>query len=253
MCQGILLICELWHGGTCTWESCCVEKGRSGLFVVFLKPPQPCHELDFIVGILLCSHRSQDQRGFQENNKERFCTILHRNVNTWTGTQVQAFEDLDMEEEPPLTFGNVNNEFLMDLHNLWISWPDIEIWLAKADVKSCLRIPKLHPDDLELLGLSSHLCRCSLLQQQWSLDTLPVQAHENFLSSDWGVDISFLWMIWKQWQHSSRIFRHTSVWHSNRWFINIHPSTPCSINHGNQDKLGQQKPIQSRIYVNDSL
>jgi len=33
----------------------------------------------------------------------------------------------------------------------------------------------------------------------------------------------------------------------------IFTQAPCSISQGNQNKLGQQKPIESRIYLNDSL
>jgi hypothetical protein len=60
--------------------------------------------------------------------------------------------DADMEEEPLITFENVNKEFLKNLYNLLTSGPDTEMRLATAGSKTCFGISKLYPDDCGAFG-----------------------------------------------------------------------------------------------------
>jgi hypothetical protein len=70
----------------------------------------------------------------------------------WDGSNKDAAEDwamnddVDMEDEPLITFGNTKLQFMKHLYNLRISYPTEEIWLGTADIKACFRWPKLHPD-----------------------------------------------------------------------------------------------------------
>jgi hypothetical protein len=69
----------------------------------------------------------------------------------WNGSKVYHEEDVsmnqdvDMENEPLITFGNTNDLFMRDMYNMRITWPEEELWLATADIKSCFRFPRIHP------------------------------------------------------------------------------------------------------------
>ena len=70
----------------------------------------------------------------------------------WDGSNKDSPDDwavndnVDMEDNPLITFGNSKSKFMTDVYNIRIDHPGEEIWLGTADVKACFRTPKLHPD-----------------------------------------------------------------------------------------------------------
>ena len=53
-------------------------------------------------------------------------------------------DDVDMEKEPPITFGTMKMTFMQQLYNLQISYPDTELLLAFTGTKACFRWPKIN-------------------------------------------------------------------------------------------------------------
>ena len=66
-------------------------------------------------------------------------------------------DDLDMEQEPPITFGMTKMNLMHQLYNLWISYPNTEILLALTDIKACFRWLKPTP---EVCGTFSYWTGC---------------------------------------------------------------------------------------------
>lgn len=70
----------------------------------------------------------------------------------WDGSNKDSPDDwavndnVDMEDNPLITFGNSKSKFMTDVYNIRIDHPGEEIWLGTADVKACFRTPKLHPE-----------------------------------------------------------------------------------------------------------
>ena len=50
------------------------------------------------------------------------------------------------ELEAEITFGNVEQLFLRCLYNLRVTYPNLEIFIATADIKTCFRFPRICPD-----------------------------------------------------------------------------------------------------------
>ena len=72
----------------------------------------------------------------------------------WDGST--KFEPLDLDvvmndytpigNEPEATFGTAKTAFYWLIYNLRASHPEAPILLAFADIKACLRFPRIHPD-----------------------------------------------------------------------------------------------------------
>ena len=50
------------------------------------------------------------------------------------------------ENEPEVTFKTAKKAFYWLLYNLRVSYPELPILLALADIKACFRSPRIHPD-----------------------------------------------------------------------------------------------------------
>ena len=51
-----------------------------------------------------------------------------------------------VDNEAPITFGTTKMQFLIDIYNTRISFPDEPILLGKSDIKACFRFPRIHAD-----------------------------------------------------------------------------------------------------------
>jgi hypothetical protein len=59
---------------------------------------------------------------------------------------------IDLSDEPDIVFGDAWNKFLTAIHNLRITFPNIEIYLFDDDVASAFRQLKYHPNVLSAKG-----------------------------------------------------------------------------------------------------
>ena len=70
----------------------------------------------------------------------------------WDASTKRGPEEIVLNEVTPtdnkaiITFGNTKQIFLKDLYNERISFPDVPILTALADVKACYKHPCIHPD-----------------------------------------------------------------------------------------------------------
>lgn len=69
---------------------------------------------------------------------------------------------IDKKCKPLITFVNANQESMKYLGSLEIIWPDMGIWLAVVDTKSCCMSPSCIQMTVDNLDLCSHLCNCFL-------------------------------------------------------------------------------------------
>ncbi|KAL7489749.1 hypothetical protein ACHAW6_015469 [Cyclotella cf. meneghiniana] len=159
----------------------------------------------------------------------------------WDGSNKDAAEDwamnddVDMEDEPLITFGNTKLNFMKHLYNLRISYPSSEIWIGTADIKACFRWPKLHPDITGAFGFA--------IANSWEPFCRAIELMTAIFFVQFKEDISthqkFIDMV-----HFDDLPPPKMV------FARAHP---CSINQGSRNKEGNQRPIGTNIYVDDCL
>ena len=51
-----------------------------------------------------------------------------------------------VDNEAPITFGTAKLQFLTDVYNTRISFPDEPVLLGTADIKACFCFPRIHAD-----------------------------------------------------------------------------------------------------------
>ena len=51
-----------------------------------------------------------------------------------------------MANKAPITFGSTKMQFLIDIYNTRISFPDAPILLGTAGIKACFQFPRIHAD-----------------------------------------------------------------------------------------------------------
>ena len=56
------------------------------------------------------------------------------------------YEITPMLEEADITFGQAKQIIYEYLYNLMVSFPNVIIYLAAADITACFRFPRIHPD-----------------------------------------------------------------------------------------------------------
>ena len=70
----------------------------------------------------------------------------------WDSLTKRAADDLVLNNQTPIddeaevTFGTAKDEFKRQIYNTRASFPFAIILLALADIKTCFRFPKIHPD-----------------------------------------------------------------------------------------------------------
>ena len=69
-------------------------------------------------------------------------------------------EVVPMEDEAEITFGTTEQEFLVWVYNLCISFPTVELFLALADVKACFRFGRIHADLTGAFGFLADTFYC---------------------------------------------------------------------------------------------
>ncbi len=201
----------------------------------------------------------------------RFCPYAHHVGQTmnmkkenarlcWDGSNKDAAEDwamnddVDMDDEPLITFGNTKLEFMKHLYNLRISYPHDEIWLATADIKACFRWPKLHPDITGAFGFVMGFLQSFFLMtamvfgfrasaNSWEPFRRAIEALTAVFFVQFEEDISTH-------QEFIDLLRFDELPPPGTEFVQ---AKPCSINRGCFNKEGKQLPIGTNIYVDDCL
>ena len=53
---------------------------------------------------------------------------------------------IDLTKEPIITFAHAWQDHLIRIYNLWISFPNVELYTAEDDMAGAFRQPKYHPN-----------------------------------------------------------------------------------------------------------
>ena len=201
-----------------------------------------------------------------------FCHHVRQGMNmkkpesprvVWDGTNKKnpldevMNEDVDMENEPIITFGNTKREFMSMLYNTRVSYPNDEIWIASADIKACFRWPRIHPDlcgafsfVIDFMGM---LCATTAMvfgfiasANCWEPFRRAIEVMTAVIFERIGSDSN----IHQEYIDMFEFEDLPSKDESNDLFTK---AKPCSINTGVLDNKGKQKPIGTKIYVDDCL
>ena len=75
------------------------------------------------------------------------------------------------EEEAEVTFGFVKLLFYWLIYNLRVSFPDEVIYLALADIKSCFKSPRIHPNLVVPFGFMTTSFYCLTIAMVFGSNT----------------------------------------------------------------------------------
>ena len=173
----------------------------------------------------------------------------------WDGSTMLTPWDKVMNEitstelEAEITFGGVEQLFLRHLYNLRVTYPNLEIFIATADIKACFCFPRISPDLTGAFGFFADGYYC--------LPTAMVFGSNTSATS---------------WEPFRRAIEGLSVVYANRqdlvekhaWYLQMigwdqrSPTTitravGCVMNPGVLDEQGNEILEPARFYVDDAL
>jgi hypothetical protein len=163
-------------------------------------------------------------------------------------------DDVDMELEPLITFGNTKDLFFTDMYNLRIDDPEREYWIGTADVKACFRFPKLHPDITGAFSFMMGFMKIFFLMtamvfgfkssaNSWepfrrAIEIMSAVCFDN-IGDDSTIHQEYVDMV-----------NFGDLPSPDEKFTK---AKPCSINKGYRDENGNRKATPARMYVDDAL
>ena len=174
----------------------------------------------------------------------------------WDGSTKSKHDDEVMNEvtptdnEPQVTYGNVEKLFNQDLYELRASYPHETIYLAFADVTSCYKFPRIHP---RLSGAFGYLDGFGL----YNVANAMVFG-SNVSAMQWEP---FRWLI----EILSKLFqdrddlveKYEKYLKMIKWDDDVPPpavkAKGCKLRPGVVDAEGNHVPRPARMYVDDAL
>eukprot|EP00956_Cyclotella_meneghiniana_P044908 scaffold342465_cov169-Cyclotella_meneghiniana.AAC.1 len=188
------------------------------------------------------------------NTKKPELRICWDGSRKMTPDDVIMNEDVDMEKEPEITFGDTKQKFKEDIYNLRISHPNTELYLALMDITSCFRWPKFNPEAAGAfcysIGFMNLLCITTAMvfgyiasANSWEpmRRAIEVMASVYFASNQ----VEYI-------KHK-RFLDMITITEPTQDTSKFTKAKKCSVQTGSLDKTGKQKPIRPRIYVDDAL
>jgi hypothetical protein len=153
------------------------------------------------------------------------------------------------ELEANIDFGLVKMKLLIRIYNLWISYPQMKIFLALADITACFRFPRMHTDVAGAFGF--------MAEELYFLATSMVFG-SNTSASSWepfGRAIQSLIPVLST--RTDLVEKHKGlldmlVWgdDDNSSVCELVQAFKCPLNPGALDQHG---PLEAYIYVDDIL
>ena len=98
-----------------------------------------------------CRHTTQTLV-IKPGKNDRLC---YDGSTTWLPTNIVINQVTPMENEAQITFGRTKILFLTDIYNTRISFPNVPILLATADIKACFRYARIHADLTGAFGFAA--------------------------------------------------------------------------------------------------
>jgi hypothetical protein len=150
-----------------------------------------------------------------------------------------------------IDFGKAKTNFLANIYNWRISYPNEIIYLALADVTACFHFPRLSADVTGAFGF--------LAEELYFISTSHVFG-SNTLASSWEpLCRAIQSMITVYSQRDDLIVKHTLLLEELKWTETsaakpeLTKAFPCNINNGVTDGDGNLLPMTANIYVDDIL
>ncbi len=174
----------------------------------------------------------------------------------WDGSTVTQLTDIVMNQvtpvaqEAPVTFGNIKSQIYTDIYNRRISYPTATIHLGLADVKACLRYPRINADLTGAFGF--------IVDELYNRATAMVFGLTASASS-WEAFRRAIEALTKVFANRpDLVIRHKKFINMLKWeeidpSAKLTPAFSCTINHGIMDDAGNWIDLPARIYVDDAL
>ena len=164
--------------------------------------------------------------------------------------EVVLNEVTSTEDEAVITFGNTKRIFLKDLYNARISFPNVLILLALADVKACYKHPCIHPDVTGAHGFNAESLYFLATAMVFGLKAL-ASSWEAFRRS-----IEALSKVYAN--RPNLVIKHKKYLDMINWAIidpetKLAPATACLLNPGLVLSPQGDPEQPAWIYVDDAL
>ena len=173
----------------------------------------------------------------------------------WDGTnkdhpdQWVMNDDVNMDDEPTITFGNSKDLFMEDMYHLRSKHgPKVPCYIATADIKACYRWPKLHPDicgafsfHVGFLGLFCISAAMVFGFRGSSNAWEPIRRAIEVMTAVYFTKLASEVPSYDRFMDLITIATPSDD-------IERTPAFPCTTQTGTRDK-----PIQPRIYVDDAM
>ena len=174
----------------------------------------------------------------------------------WDGSTKQRPDDVMMndvtptDKESPITFGTTESEFDKDLYNLRVSNPSAPILLATADVTSCYKTARIHPDLAGAFGFRDGRGHYNLATAMVFGSVVSAQQWEPFRRSIEELSLTFQ-------DRDDLVEKHRQYLDMIAWDTTDHgpitPAMPCEICPGVVAQDGTVRKRPARFYVDDAL
>jgi hypothetical protein len=190
-----------------------------------------------------CRHNSQ---GINKGNRVVWDASTKRDP-----FEIVLNEVTDTELEAEISFGSTKMEVCKILYNIRASCPDTDIYLALADVTSCYRYPRIHPDLTGCFGFSAN--------NLYFLATSMVFGSSGSAPSWEGHRRAIEALSEVFYTLEGLVEKHKEYLDMLEWDITepaegeLVRAVKCSVNKGFTDEEGNLLPIPSKMYVDDAI
>ena len=155
-----------------------------------------------------------------------------------------------VHDEAQITFGDTKMLFYTDVYNLRISYPEVPILLALADVKACFRFGRIHPDLTGAFGFYADQYYCLATAMVFGSNT-SATSWEPFRRSIEALSRQYV-------NRLDLVDKHRKYLDMVQWAPSVSTGMPvqafpCQLNTGVLDSSGVPLPRPVRIYVDDAL
>jgi len=148
-----------------------------------------------------------------------------------------------------LMFGKVEQLFLCHLYNLRVTYPNLEIFIATADIKACFCFPRICPDLACAFGFFAGKFYCLATAMVFGSNP-SATSWEPFRRVIKGLSVVYA-------NCEDLIENHANYLDMIDWDLQrtttITKAVPCVMNPGILDKNGDEIPEPARFYVDDAL
>jgi hypothetical protein len=155
-----------------------------------------------------------------------------------------------MDNEAPITFGSTKIQFLVDIYNTRISFPDAPILLGTANIKACFCFPRIHADLTGAFGFlaGGHFFLAIAMVFGSIASASSWEPFRRAIEALSAVYANRPDLVWNHQKYLNMI-----NWATIDPSVVLTKAVACAINQGVLDDKGVARPRPARIFVDDSL